>query len=243
MTWWTLFSLDSVVFPVGLKVNLDLFGGFSWLILIWTWLPSTMKLTFSHLKMDGWKTFAFPFGKAGLFSGATVDGRNPAPVDMVIIPSYTGSYTSQVVSRISSINSMLVSGRGDTGIPLKDNSQADGSQHWGYCSLGWCLRRWWRGGTRMVGVVMSQCQGRVKKGRIRIQSLGWDVWNWWQWYGMVLWSGERQFMLRVYSLNPMIYAEKELSLAGFQPAVWYVASQCLVQIRTKFRGSLSLPWN
>ena len=70
-----------------------------------------MKLTFSHLKMDGWKTFAFPFGKAGLFSGATVGGRNPAPLDMVNLPSYTGSDTSQVVSRISSINSMLVSGR------------------------------------------------------------------------------------------------------------------------------------
>ena len=34
----------------------------------------------------------------------TVDGRNPAPVDMVNIPFVTWFYTSQVVSRISSIN-------------------------------------------------------------------------------------------------------------------------------------------
>ena len=38
----------------------------------------------------------------------TVDGRNPAPVDMVNIPLFTGSYTSQVVSRISSINSITL---------------------------------------------------------------------------------------------------------------------------------------
>ena len=31
----------------------------------------------------------------------TLDGRNPAPVDMVNIPLFTGFYTSQVVSRIS----------------------------------------------------------------------------------------------------------------------------------------------
>ena len=35
----------------------------------------------------------------------TVDGRNPASVDMVNIPLFTGFYTCQVVSRISSINS------------------------------------------------------------------------------------------------------------------------------------------
>ena len=31
----------------------------------------------------------------------TVDGRNPAPADIVNIPLFTGCYTSQVVSRIS----------------------------------------------------------------------------------------------------------------------------------------------
>ena len=36
----------------------------------------------------------------------TVDGRNPAPVDMVNIPLFTGFCTSQVVSQISSINSL-----------------------------------------------------------------------------------------------------------------------------------------
>ena len=36
----------------------------------------------------------------------TVDGRNPAPVDRQFIPLFTGFYKSQVVSRISSINSM-----------------------------------------------------------------------------------------------------------------------------------------
>ena len=35
----------------------------------------------------------------------TVDGRNPAPVNMVNIPVSTGFYTYQVVNRISSINS------------------------------------------------------------------------------------------------------------------------------------------
>ena len=35
----------------------------------------------------------------------TVDGRNPAPVEMQFIPLFTGFYASQVVSRISSINS------------------------------------------------------------------------------------------------------------------------------------------
>ena len=39
----------------------------------------------------------------------TLDGRNPAPVDMVNIPLFTGFYTSQVVSRISSINSTTAS--------------------------------------------------------------------------------------------------------------------------------------
>jgi len=33
----------------------------------------------------------------------TVDGRNPAPVDMVNIPLFVGFHTSQVVSRISAI--------------------------------------------------------------------------------------------------------------------------------------------
>ena len=36
----------------------------------------------------------------------TVDGRNPAPVDWKFVPSFTGFYPSEVVSRISSINSM-----------------------------------------------------------------------------------------------------------------------------------------
>ena len=44
------------------------------------------------------KPFLLGFGH---FSGATVDGRNPAPVDMVNILLITGFYTSQVVSRIS----------------------------------------------------------------------------------------------------------------------------------------------
>ena len=37
----------------------------------------------------------------------TVDGRNPAPVDRQHIPLFTRLDTSQVVSRISSINSMF----------------------------------------------------------------------------------------------------------------------------------------
>ena len=36
----------------------------------------------------------------------TVDGRNPAPVDRKFIPLLKGCFASQVVSRISSINSM-----------------------------------------------------------------------------------------------------------------------------------------
>ena len=32
-----------------------------------------------------------------VIKGDTIDGRNPAPVDMVDIPSFTGFYTSQVV--------------------------------------------------------------------------------------------------------------------------------------------------
>ena len=36
---------------------------------------------------------------------STVDGRNPAPVDIVNIPLFTGFHTCWVVSRISSINS------------------------------------------------------------------------------------------------------------------------------------------
>jgi len=32
-----------------------------------------------------------------MVTGHTVDGRNPAPVDMVDIPLFTGFYTSQVV--------------------------------------------------------------------------------------------------------------------------------------------------
>ena len=72
--------------------------------------------------------------------------------------------------RISSINSMLVSGRVILdlfkGYLQKITVRLTEANRWGYCSLGWCLRRWWRGGTRMVwGVVMSQWEGRVKKGR------------------------------------------------------------------------------
>ena len=39
----------------------------------------------------------------------TVDGQNPAQPRMMIIPLFTWFYTSQVVSRISSINSIIVS--------------------------------------------------------------------------------------------------------------------------------------
>ena len=36
-------------------------------------LVPSLKLTFSHLKMDGWNTFSFPFGAFnGLFSGANL---------------------------------------------------------------------------------------------------------------------------------------------------------------------------
>ena len=38
----------------------------------------------------------------------TVDGRNPAPVDMVNISLFAGLHTCQVVSRISSINRIIV---------------------------------------------------------------------------------------------------------------------------------------
>ena len=39
--------------------------------------------------------------------GHTVDGRNPAPVDMVNIPLFTGFFVHPRWCRISSINSML----------------------------------------------------------------------------------------------------------------------------------------
>ena len=41
-----------------------------------------------------------------VYVGPTVDGRNPAPVDMENIPLFIGFYTSQVVSQISAINSI-----------------------------------------------------------------------------------------------------------------------------------------
>ena len=47
---------------------------------------------------------SFGFKEKSQSPDDTVDGRNPAPVDMVNIPLFIGSYTSQVVSRISSIN-------------------------------------------------------------------------------------------------------------------------------------------
>ena len=43
------------------------------------------------IKLSGFRSVRVPF------SGDTVDGRNPAPVDMVKIPLFTGFYTSQVV--------------------------------------------------------------------------------------------------------------------------------------------------
>ena len=43
----------------------------------------------------------------GIYGGLTVDGQNPAPPRMMIIPLFTWFYTSQVVSRISSINSTI----------------------------------------------------------------------------------------------------------------------------------------
>ena len=50
-------------------------------------------------------------GPAGNMSqeGTTVDGRNPAPADMVNTPLFTGFYTSQWC-RISSINRMVTIG-------------------------------------------------------------------------------------------------------------------------------------
>jgi len=36
-------------------------------------------------------------GRFNIFTDHTVDGRNPAPVDMENIPLFTGFYTSQVV--------------------------------------------------------------------------------------------------------------------------------------------------
>ena len=48
--------------------------------------------------MVGFPTLRLPkVGNHRSFSGATVDGRNPAPADMVNIPLFTGFYTSQVV--------------------------------------------------------------------------------------------------------------------------------------------------
>ncbi len=46
------------------------------------------------------------FGDSLWFHACTVDGRNPAPVDMVNFTLFTSFYTSLVVSRISSINSI-----------------------------------------------------------------------------------------------------------------------------------------
>ena len=47
-------------------------------------LPS-LKLTFSHLKMDGWKTFSFPFGARPIFRGELlVSGRVKGQVDVSI---------------------------------------------------------------------------------------------------------------------------------------------------------------
>ena len=45
------------------------------------------------------------------FSGATVDGRNPAPVDRYSLSHYFQGFIHPRWCRISSINSMLVSGR------------------------------------------------------------------------------------------------------------------------------------
>ena len=54
---------------------------------------------------------SFPFVKffqmASEKNDATVDGRNPAPVDMYNIPLFIGFYTSQVVSPISAINRII----------------------------------------------------------------------------------------------------------------------------------------
>ena len=41
------------------------------------------------------------FQTSAILQYSTVDGRNPAPVDMVNIPLITGFHTCQVVSRIS----------------------------------------------------------------------------------------------------------------------------------------------
>ena len=45
------------------------------------------------------------------FSGATVDGQNPAPVDRYSLSHYLQGFIHTRWCRISSINSMLVSGR------------------------------------------------------------------------------------------------------------------------------------
>ena len=46
-----------------------------------------------------------PTKAIGFLRFTTVDGGNPTPVDNVNVPLFTGFYTSQVVSRISAINS------------------------------------------------------------------------------------------------------------------------------------------
>ena len=72
-----------------------------------TWRVPSLKLIFLH-KIHPWN-FGGSYWKPSVL-GATVDGRNPAPVGMIHIPLSIGFYTSQVVQDFF-LNRMLVSGR------------------------------------------------------------------------------------------------------------------------------------
>ena len=87
----------------------------------------------------------------------TVDGRNAAPVDMVNIPLFTRFYTSQVVSRISSINSMRkVYIFPSIVVTAHHRSKfLDFFQGWGVCSCRCCVI-FGCDPDKKVGVVFSQ---------------------------------------------------------------------------------------
>ena len=68
----------------------------------YVWLPpgkSSKTARWQRQRWQGWVIWWWDYFPSweNLVSGATVDGQNPAPVDMVNIPLFIGFYTSQVV--------------------------------------------------------------------------------------------------------------------------------------------------
>ena len=92
-------------------------------------VPS-LKLTFSHLKMDGWNTFSFPFGAKGLFSGAK----------MLVSGDKQWWLISFIATEVEVHEHLCLCGRGSKMVPWPRCCR----NSWVYARLGYGERTSWK---------------------------------------------------------------------------------------------------